>query len=81
MNREEIEKLLEESGRKARGEGRGPGITRYQVRTVLNWLFLLGAVVWAVMYFAFPETRGTAQLILLVSLVLKMVEFALRFLG
>ncbi len=81
MNREEIEKLLEESGRKARGEGRGTGITRYKVRTVLNWLFLLAAVVGLVVYFLVPESRVTGLLIVFAGMVLKMVEFALRFLG
>lgn len=78
MEREEIEKILEESGRKARRE-HGGGLSRDNVRRVLNLLFLAGAAVGLVLYFALPEGRNTGLAVIGVSMLLKIAEFFVRF--
>lgn len=78
MNREEIEKLLEESGRKARKESR-IALNRDKIRNVLNMLFLAGAAVGVILYFALPEAPFTGLSVIGVAMLLKIVEFFLRF--
>lgn len=78
MKREEIEKILEESGRQARNEHRR-GLNRDKIRNLLNLLFLAGAAIGVVLYFALPESRFTGLSIIGVAMLLKVIEFFLRF--
>lgn len=78
MNREEIEKLIEEVSREAGGKRKGPSIDA--VRKVLNVVFMLLAIVGLVFYFVYPENRVVGLGIIGVGMVFKVVEFFLRFL-
>lgn len=78
MDREEIEKLLEESANNAR-KGRRRGPSREQVRNVLNALFLAGAAAGLILYFAVPGARATGLGVVGVAMLLKIAEFFLRF--
>lgn len=77
MNREEIEKLVEESAHQARKHHRGPSTD--QIRKVLNTLFLIAAVVGVVCYFAMPENRWIGLGIVGGGMILKVIEFFIRF--
>ena len=55
MNREEIEKLIEETARKERSK---KGVSVEKVRSILNVIFLLCAVVGLILYFAWPDRHG-----------------------
>lgn len=78
MNREEIEKLIEESTRKKR-TGRNK-FSSDTVRKVLNIIFLACAVVGLVLYFALPENHLTGMSVIAVGMCFKIAEFFLRFL-
>ncbi len=78
MNREEIEKLLEESGRKGRKEHHR-GLSRDKIRNLLNMLFLAGAAIGIILYFALPESRFTGLSVIGIAMLLKIIEFFLRF--
>lgn len=77
MNREEIEKLIEESAANSRKKSRWSTDT---VRNVLNTLFLLCGLIGVILYFALPEQRITGMGIVAIGLFLKVIEFFLRFL-
>lgn len=77
MNREEIEKLIEESAASSRKKSKWSTDT---VRNVLNTLFLLCGLVGVILYFAFPEQRITGMAIIGAGMFLKIIEFFLRFL-
>ncbi len=78
MNREEIEKLIEESARQAHGNRKGLSVDT--IRKWLNVLFLIGAAVGLVLYFAIPENRILGLGIIGTGMFLKIIEFFLRFL-
>ncbi len=78
MNREEIEKLIEETARKERSRHPGPSIET--VRKVLNALFLILAVIGVVLYFAMPDRHLVGMAVIGAGMCLKVVEFLLRFL-
>lgn len=78
MNREEIEKLIEESARKERS-GRSK-VSSATVRKVLNVIFLICAAVGLVLYFALPENHLTGMAVIAVGMCFKIAEFFLRFL-
>ena len=75
MRREEIEKIVEEAGNKSR-KNNGPSIEK--IRQILNALFLLGAFVGVILYFTHDHIIG--MIIVGVAMVLKAIEFFLRFL-
>ena len=78
MNREEIEKLVEESAAQARKRRKGPSTE--QIRQILNTLFLIAAVVGIICYFAIPENRWIGLGIVGSGMILKVIEFFIRFL-
>ncbi len=78
MNREEIEKLIEESTRKKRSSRNK--FSSDTVRKVLNIIFLSCAVVGLVLYFALPENHLTGMSVIAVGMCFKIAEFFLRFL-
>mgnify|MGYP001080419003 CR=1 FL=1 len=55
MNREEIEKLIEETARKERSKRKGVSVQK--VRSILNVVFMLCAVAGLILYFAWPDNR------------------------
>lgn len=77
MNREEIEKLVEESVRGNRK--RKTFVTKNQVRAVLNTLFLVAAAVGLILYFTLPENRIVGMGIIGGGMILKIIEIFLRF--
>ncbi len=77
MNREEIEKLIEETARKERSK---KGVSVEKVRSILNVIFLLCAVVGLILYFAWPDNRLAGMAVIGAGLCFKIIEFFLRFL-
>lgn len=77
MNREEIEKLIEETARKERAK---KGVSVEKVRSILNVIFLLCAVVGLILYFAWPDNRLAGQAVIGAGMGFKIIEFFLRFL-
>lgn len=77
MNREEIEKLIEETARKERAK---KGVSVEKVRSILNVIFLLCAVVGLILYFAWPDNRLAGMAVIGAGLCFKIIEFFLRFL-
>ncbi len=78
MNNEERERIIEEALAQAHGK-RKYSLSREQVRRVLNALFLIGAAIGLVVYFALPLYSIYGLCIIYVALLLKMVEFFIRF--
>lgn len=78
MNREEIEKIVEESARQAHHSHKGPSVD--QIRKFLNFIFLICAAIGLILYFAYPENRIIGLGILGAGMFLKIIEFFLRFL-
>ena len=77
MNREEIEKLIEETARKERAK---KGVSVEKVRSILNVIFLLCAVVGLILYFAWPGNRLAGMAVIGGGMGFKIIEFFLRFL-
>lgn len=77
MNREEIEKLVEESAHQARKQRKGPSTD--QIRKVLNTLFLILALIGIICYFAIPDNRWIGIGIVGGGMILKVIEFFIRF--
>ena len=77
MNREEIEKLIEETARKERAK---KGVSVEKVRSILNVIFLLCAVVGLIPYFAWPDNRLAGMAVIGAGMGFKIIEFFLRFL-
>lgn len=78
MNREEIERNIEEAARKERSKKNRLSVDK--ARAVLNVIFIACAVIGLVMYFAFPEQRLTGMAVIGLGMIFKVVEFFLRFL-
>lgn len=78
MNREEIEKLIEESAGRERSSRKKVSVQ--QVRAVLNVIFLLCAAAGLVLYFALPDSRLTGMSVIAVGMCFKIAELFLRFL-
>ena len=78
MDREEIEKQIEETARKEREKRRVLNVDT--VRRVLNIIFLVCAVVGLILYFALPERHILGMSIIAAGMFLKIVGFLLRFL-
>lgn len=52
---------------------------RNTVRMILNTIFMIGAIASVIIYFAFPDERGLFTIVIMSSLVVKIVEFFIRF--
>lgn len=87
MNTEEIDKLIAESVAREHGKSRWhrPKKDRRQrlqgVRNVLNVVFMLGFVAAVVIYFAWPQERGLFFCVGFGAVLLKVVEFVIRFMA
>lgn len=64
--------------RRRRGDDEAPRKNFLRLRNWLNLVFMIGAVVGVLLYFFADQTVGT--IVILVAMVFKIVETALRFL-
>ncbi|MCD8318488.1 MAG: hypothetical protein LUC45_06490 [Paraprevotella sp.] len=78
MDREDIEKLVEETVNKERAKRKGISVDK--VRNVLNVIFLICAVAGVVLYFTWPDRHLTGMAVIGVGMCFKIIEFFLRFL-
>lgn len=86
MNSEDIDKIIAEavadsknqSGSKWHKPGKS-GDAILTARKVLNWIFMIGFVAAIIIYFVCPEQKVLFYSIGFGALVLKIVEFYLRF--
>lgn len=86
MKQDEVDKIIAdavaESRRARRKRWRGGSSSSNGVltaRKVLNWAFMLGFLAAVVIYFALPEERTLFFCVGFSAIVLKLVEFYLRF--
>lgn len=85
MKQDEVDKIIAdavaESKRERRGKWRkGQSSNGVQTaRKVLNWAFMLGFLAAIIIYFAMPEQRMLFFCVGFSAIVLKLVEFYLRF--
>lgn len=87
MNAEEIDKLIAESVEQERKKSRWHRPQRARrhgllgVRNALNVVFMLGFVAAIVIYFAWPQERGLFFCVGFGAVILKVVEFIIRFMA
>ncbi|MBO4907387.1 MAG: hypothetical protein J5486_10240 [Bacteroidaceae bacterium] len=55
-------------------------MTRSDLRNTLNALFMLIALIGVILYFSFPEQHIIGLAVIGVAMIVKIVEFFLRFL-
>lgn len=86
MNQEEIDKLIADAvadsqkKRPSKWHKRNSGKDSIATaRKVLNWSFMIGFLIAVIIYFAFPEQKVLFYSFGFGSIVLKLVEFYLRF--
>ncbi len=85
MQEEEIDRIIEEAlkkdGRDGRRKHHRPGKDKtQQVRKILNILFLIGCAVTLFVYFQYPDNKLLFFSVGFGSILLKVVEFFIRFL-
>lgn len=84
MKEEEVDEIIakavaESKGKKwHRPKQKSRGIEK--ARTVLNILFMIGFLAAIIIYFAMPEQKALFFSVGFGALILKIIEFALRFL-
>lgn len=87
MNQEDVDKIIAEAVAESKKESqkkwhRGNGSVKdglTKVRNILNWVFMVGFVAAIVIYFVFPDQKVLFFSIGFGAIVLKLVEFYLRF--
>ena len=85
MNSEEVDKIIEEALAESKGHGKhrkGKSLNLYKIKTirkVLNTVFIIGFIVTVVAYFAFPENKALFFGLGFGSLMVKVIEFFIRF--
>ena len=86
MNQEDVDKIIAEAvaaskqeSRKKWHRGKSSGDSVATARKVLNWTFMIGFAAALVIYFVFPEQRVVFFCVGFGAVVLKLVEFYLRF--
>ena len=86
MKQDEVDKIIADAvaeskkarrGKWHRGASSSNGVQT--ARKVLNWAFMLGFLVAVIIYFAMPEQRTLFFCIGFSAIVLKLIEFYLRF--
>ncbi|MBO5750726.1 MAG: hypothetical protein J6R36_07270 [Bacteroidaceae bacterium] len=87
MKTDDIDKIiaeaLEEERKKSGGgirRGKGNSANILKIRRVLNVVFMLGALAAFALYFLLPEQRMLFMGVGFGAMILKIVEFGLRFL-
>ena len=78
---EDVNEMLAEQQRELERirKKRGGNHNTERVRQLLNIAFMILALVGIIVYFAYPERHTTALTIIAVGMVLKIVEFFIRF--
>ena len=86
MNQEDVDKIIAEAVEESKKEshkkwhkGKSSSNGVNTARSVLNWAFMIGFVVAVIIYFAWPEQRMLFFGVGFGAVVLKLVEFYLRF--
>lgn len=83
MRQDEIDQIIAEALEKEKGKGRHhrrpKGEKVRQARQVLNILFMLGFVAAIAIYFLLPEQRPLFFSVGFAAVLLKIIEFVLRF--
>lgn len=84
MNQDEVDKIIAEAvaGNKKQSKWNRPKKNKESImrtRQILNTLFMLGALATIILYFAFPENKLPFFSVGFAAVVLKIVEFVLRF--
>lgn len=86
MKQEDVDKIIADAvaeskkarrGKWHRGNASSNGIQT--ARKVLNWAFMLGAIAAVIIYLAMPEDRTLFFCVGFSAIVLKLIEFLLRF--
>jgi hypothetical protein len=87
MNADEIDKIIAEALEKEKGKkgtglrlGKGGSANVLKARRILNIVFMLGALAAVAIYFLLPEQKALFMGVGFGALILKVVEFGLRFL-
>lgn len=87
MNAEEIDKLIAESVEQERRKSRWHRSKKdrrqrtQSLRNVLNAVFMLGFVAAVLIYFAWPGERGLFFCVGFGAVIVKIVEFVIRFMA
>ena len=86
MNQEDVDKIIAEAvaeskkeSRKKWHKGKSSHDSIATARTVLNWTYMVGFVAAVIIYFLLPEQKALFFSIGFGAVVLKLVEFYLRF--
>lgn len=85
MKADEIDEIIanavaESKGKSARTQRKKNSSAVLKARSVLNILFMLGFLAAIIIYFAMPEQKALFFTVGFGALLLKLIEFALRFL-
>lgn len=85
MKADEIDEIIanavaESKGKSARTQRKKNSSAVQKARSVLNILFMLGFLAAVIIYFAMPEQKALFFTVGFGALLLKLIEFALRFL-
>lgn len=84
MQQDEIDKIIAEAVAGSKKESKwhrpsGKSANIIRARNILNALFMLGFVAAVIIYFAMPESKTLFFCVGFGSMLLKIVEFILRF--
>lgn len=84
MESSEIDKIIADAVADSKKQSRwhrssGKSNTVLKVRNYLNWTFMLGFLLALIVYFAFPEQKTLFFCLGFGAMVLKLIEFYLRF--
>lgn len=85
MNQEDIDKIIADAVAESKNQSKrkwhkgGKSDSIMTARKVLNWTFMLGFAAALVIYFAFPEQKALFFSVGFGAVLLKCVEFYLRF--
>ncbi|MBR1668662.1 MAG: hypothetical protein IJ693_10355 [Bacteroidaceae bacterium] len=86
MNQDEVDKIIAEAVAESKREskkkwhkGKSSNDSVATARQVLNWTFMVGFVAAIIIYFALPDQRVLFFSVGFGAVVLKLVEFYLRF--
>lgn len=86
MNQEDVDKIIADAvaeskrdSKKKWHKGKRSSDSIRTVRTVLNWTFMIGFAFALIVYFVWPEQKVLFYSLGFGSVLLKLVEFYLRF--
>ena len=86
MKSDEVDQLIEEAPAESKGGNRRKGYRsggdgKKRARQILNIIFMLGALATVIIYFACPEQKMLFFGVGFGSVLVKVAEFFIRFLG